>query len=124
MIYFIQRTTGLLSILLLIQACQLFEKENEFELLLLENFEGEEILWEEIFADYDYFQKDRFQFQFKKTSLPSPLNTAEPALMISSFNVSDDVFMGAKRKVGGLKKNRRYQISYEITFASNEPLGI
>lgn len=62
-------------------------------------------------------------FRFEQTLLPEPLNTSEAALMLSSFNASDDVFMGAKRRIDGLDKNKRYHITYEITFASNEPEG-
>lgn len=122
MIYKFQKPLLYISILTL-QACQLFEKESKYELLLQDNFKGEELLWESINADYNYFQKDFMAFRFIKTTLPEPLPTNESGLMLSSFNASDDVFMGAKRKVNGLKKNQSYHITYEITFASNEPEG-
>ncbi|MCH7411312.1 hypothetical protein MM239_18095 [Belliella sp. DSM 111904] len=104
-------------------SCELFEKNEKYELLIFDDFSEQQLNWESINADYNYFQEDFMAFKFIKTSLPEPLPTNETALMLSSFNVSDDVFMGAKRKVGGLKKNQHYHIIYEITFASNEPEG-
>jgi len=105
------------------QSCELFEKGEKSELLLHDDFSEENIQWESVNADYYYFQKDFMAFKFERTSLPEPLNTEKPALMLSSFNASDDVFMGAKRKINGLNKNQSYHITYEITFASNEPEG-
>jgi hypothetical protein len=105
------------------QSCELFDKGEKYELLLHDDFSEENIKWESVNADYYYFQKDFMAFRFELTSLPEPLNTEKPALMLSSFNASDDVFMGAKSKINGLSKNQSYHITYEIIIASNEPEG-
>jgi hypothetical protein len=79
--------------------------------------------WGGGFADLPVnFEQDSYQLDFGYTD--SPLGGK--AIMISSMNRSDDVFMFIKKKItaaDGLSANTTYLVTIEVKFASNAPAG-
>lgn len=77
--------------------------------------------WSVDFADYMTGQDEIYEFAQAHTALPRPLDTTKKAVMVSSHNRSDDMFMFLKRKITGLRPNQRYGVRFEVTFASDAP---
>lgn len=76
------------------------------------------------YADYPKGEETFFELKFKNgTSLPREINTALHGLKISGNNHSDDLFMYAFKKVGHLKPNTNYHVSFSLEFASNAQEG-
>ncbi|MFC6193984.1 hypothetical protein ACFP1I_20385 [Dyadobacter subterraneus] len=63
------------------------------------------------------------EFRSGRTTLPSPLNTKTYGFMLQSHNRSDDMFMFLKKKIGGLKSNFKYNVTFEIDLATNYSSG-
>lgn len=114
-------TGTFLCIILLSGAC---EKENEkgprsFSYRFTNDAEG----WVGDFADYPIGQSDAYGLQVDHTSLPSPLNTSEGAMMMTGTNHSDDLFMFLKKQVTGLSPGALYAVTFTVEFASDQADG-
>lgn len=75
------------------------------------------------FADYPIGEGTSYGLTFEHTMLPEPLDQTEGALMLSGTNMSDDLFMFAKKKITGLDFNASYNVTFRVEFASNVPDG-
>lgn len=75
--------------------------------------------WTIGFADYPPDNPALYELESRFTTLPAPLDTTQPALLISGANRSDDLFMYAKRKLMGLPPLQPLTVTVEATFASN-----
>lgn len=82
------------------------------------NFEESED-WTVGFADYPVGEEVFYELTSKNTDLPENIGTGISALMISGNNHSDDLFMYAKKKIGGLNPNTTYKATFEVEFATN-----
>lgn len=76
--------------------------------------------WEGDFAEYPIGEAESYELEFEYDTLPEPLED-EGALRLSGTNMSDDLFMFAKRKIGGLIPLTTYYARFTVQFASNEP---
>lgn len=74
--------------------------------------------WQAVFADYRADLADRFQFRAGYASVPPSL-TDRSGFQLSSFNQSDDVFMGVYRLVDRLRPRTAYRVDATISFATN-----
>ncbi|MFD2833375.1 hypothetical protein [Gramella sp. AN32] len=90
---------------------------------LIYNFDVDAEGWTGGFADYPIGEEDFYELEFAYSSLPSPLDETDGAIILSGNNHSDDLFMFIKKKVTGLNPNTIYNIKFEIEFASNVPQG-
>ena len=82
--------------------------------------------WQTDYTDYSEIMED-INFESAWMGLPKPLDSTRRAVMISSINRSDDVFMFLTKKVTGLQPNRTYQLVFTIELASaygNNSIGI
>ena len=77
--------------------------------------------WTGDFADYPVGEASDYELIFEHTMLPSPLDIAEGALILSGMNMSDDLFMFIKTKVSGLKPRTTYRANFTVEFASDVP---
>lgn len=75
--------------------------------------------WTGDFADYPEGEEEFYELDFSHTTLPSPLDETEGALMLTGNNHSDDLFMYVKKEITGLIPNKEYNIKFEVKFASN-----
>lgn len=75
--------------------------------------------WEGGFSDWAPPAENGWDFIFKRSGLPAPLNEDLQSLQIGGTNLSDDLFMFLKRKITGLKPNTNYTIFFELEIASN-----
>ncbi len=73
--------------------------------------------WEVGYTDYEVQTAD-LEFESAWTGLPRPLDTRRKAIMVSSTNHSDDVFMFLKRKLTGLQPNTDYALVFDVELAS------
>jgi hypothetical protein len=64
---------------------------------------------------------DGFDISYSVAPLPSPLDTSQKALRLTSFNQSDDLWQFLKRRVTGLKANTRYNVRFDVEIASDAP---
>lgn len=76
--------------------------------------------WVSGFADYPNGEDAGYELVSRFVQLPPPLDGAF-GLNLSGNNLSDDLFMFAKRKFSGFEANTQYQLRFEITIASNAP---
>lgn len=79
--------------------------------------------WEGEFADYPVGEAESYQLEFAYDTLPAPLDE-EGALRMSGKNMSDDLFMFIKRRIGGLDPLTTYYTKFTVQFASNVPDGL
>ncbi|MCX6224148.1 MAG: T9SS type A sorting domain-containing protein [Bacteroidia bacterium] len=77
--------------------------------------------WSGDFADYPVADSIFYELDFKRITLPEPLDTGKYALMINGSNHSDDLFMFIKRKITGLTPNKIYKLLIDIELASDAP---
>jgi hypothetical protein len=83
------------------------------------NFSKKE-LFHVSYADYPKGQESFYQLNYKASSkLPAEIKTNLRGLKISGNNHSDDLFMYAYKKLGGLSANTTYHVSFSLEFASN-----
>jgi hypothetical protein len=78
--------------------------------------------WQAGFADYPVGREEDVQFVADHRALPQPLGP-QPALYVSAFNLSDDLFVYYKRRIEGLEPNHTYRAYFDIGIASNAPRG-
>ena len=78
--------------------------------------------WEAAFADYPVGEEEFYELTARLEQLPSPLENIA-GFNVSGNNHSADLFMFIKKKFSGFEPNTRYQLQFEITFATNVPSG-
>jgi hypothetical protein len=79
--------------------------------------------WSVDFADYPAGEESFYELAWGLRTLPSPLDTLAPALMVSGNNHSDDLFMFMKKCIAGLRPESSYLVRFDVTLASNAPTG-
>lgn len=72
--------------------------------------------WEGGYSDYS--NESGFNFEFARSFLPKPLDTAEYGLKLEGMNRSDDLFMFLRRKVEGLAPSSKYEVRFKVRLAS------
>ena len=78
--------------------------------------------WTAGFADYPADQESIFKLASGFAQLPIPMQSFS-GFSVSGTNRSDDLFMFIKKQFSDFSANTKYQIQFEITFASNAPTG-
>lgn len=78
--------------------------------------------WQVGFADYPPGEEDFYQLNSEYQTLPEPLENYQ-GLLVEGNNHSDDLFMFVKKQITGLVPDTRYQLSFEVTLASNAESG-
>lgn len=112
------------SLLLGLSACNNDDKRYDFvlEQVVTSDFEINTEDWTADLSEYSTaIDTSSIEFRYGRTSLPGPLDTKTYGYMIQSHNRSDDMFMFLKRKIGGLKANYKYQVTFDIDLATNYP---
>lgn len=74
------------------------------------------------FADYPPADAPIYELASGYEPLPPPLRNRGNALFIGGTNRSDDLFMYWKRQIN-LQPDIRYQVRFEVEFATNAPTG-
>ena len=123
------KTTWLIACFIGVMGC---DKEEETDLpidpLVVEyEFDEHTENWQGGFADYPAGEEDFYELNFGQRALPAPLDTTEGALMITGNNHSDDLFMFIYRRVENLFPNTKYEVSFDLTLASDaadESIGV
>jgi hypothetical protein len=88
---------------------------------IIDNFTSDANNWIGDFADYpnEAGMLPLYKLEFAHSSLPAPLNTSDGAVKQSGANLSDDLFMFIKKKVGALEPGKNYSVEIKIDFATN-----
>lgn len=112
-----------LPLMILLMACDKEEDTNfPVDPLIVEyEFEENPENWLGGFSDYPAGEEEFYELDFDYQTLPAPLDTTKRALMISGNNHSDDLFMFIYRRVENLFPNSEYDVTFDITLASNAP---
>ena len=93
------------------------ETDNE-NMEIKAEFSTESAAWSGSFADYTAgTAPDRLAWRL--ADLPSPLTGK--GLLLSGNNHSDDLFVYVKRKYSGLKPNKKYEVRFQLSIATNVP---
>ena len=83
-------------------------------------FDDNQSGWSAGFSDYPIIYEADYQLMSGVEQLPPPLENTM-GLNVSGNNHSDDLFMFVKKRFAGFAPNQHYQLSFEITFATNVP---
>lgn len=78
--------------------------------------------WVVRLADYTVGDEANLMFVNDTRALPEYLGGAD-ALFVSSKNTPDDLFVYFVRQLEGLEPDTEYDIAFNITFASKDPVG-
>lgn len=78
------------------------------------DFSKENQNWQGDFADYPVGEEAFFDLAWGWNTLPKPLNNLSKGMFLSGNNHSDDLFMFIRRKIGGLKPNTYYDITFQV----------
>ncbi|MBA2660700.1 MAG: hypothetical protein H0U74_00270 [Bradymonadaceae bacterium] len=82
--------------------------------------------WQADYSDYSVGMEQSLAFRSELEALPEELERDGTGFYFHSRNVSDDIFMFLKRRLGpddGIVANTSYALSYRILFASNAASG-
>jgi len=97
------------------------------DLLLKYAFEEGLEGWKGDFTDLPVdLEEDIYELFFGYAELPKELEMNRKALMISSSNRSDDIFMYIRKQLteaDGIKPNTVYKVVFTVEFATNAPAG-
>ena len=86
------------------------------------DFSGGPQGWTAGFADYRAGDEALMELESDYRQLPAPLGP-DSALFISGRNTSDDLFMFFSRRLDGLEPDALYDVTFEITIATDVPEG-
>lgn len=78
--------------------------------------------WEAGFADYPVGGEEFYELDSGFGAVPEPV-VNESGLMVTGANRSDDLFMFVTSEFGVLEPNQRYDLVFEIVFATDSPAG-
>ncbi|MFN7115224.1 MAG: hypothetical protein ACK4TA_00400 [Saprospiraceae bacterium] len=110
----------LLGALSFFTAC-LDDDDNVNEFSVTYSFDENASGWTGGFSDYPEGEEDFYELDFAHASLPAPLDTTQGALRLTGSNRSDDLFLFAKRQIGGFFPNTEYEIEFDVELATNAP---
>lgn len=82
--------------------------------------------WVPGFAEYSLDSLETYELRAGMARLPQELGSKQRGLMIQGMNRSDDLFMYLAKRVGrevGLVPNQKYELKYEVKFASDAAAG-
>lgn len=116
--------TGLFVFMILFAGCKEDDSSEKVTKTFTYTFSNDAEGWSGDFADYPIGEKENYELHFEYATLPSPLNTAEGALLMTGSNQSDDLFMFVKRKITGLSPGATYSVNFAVEFASDVPDGM
>lgn len=77
--------------------------------------------WRGGFSDYPKALETSLSLQFAHTLLPAPLDTSDGAVLLSGYNLGDELFMYMKHNIVGLDANTTYALHFTVAFASTIP---
>ena len=112
-----------LIFLVLFSACQADEGDPAAFLISSTDFDFTKGIqgWEPGFADYPAGPDDStlYQLEFAYTDEVPESILSKKSFMLSGLNLNRDLFMYLKKKVGGLKPETEYTITFTVELASN-----
>ena len=79
--------------------------------------------WVGDFADYPVGEEVFYELGTEHDQLPDPLDGNDGAIKQTGNNHSDDLFMFLKKEIDGLKANQRYEVTFDIQFATDAATG-
>lgn len=89
-----------------------------------ETFESGSGEWSGGFSDYsEDMDRELMALTFEVRDLPEGVDSTGQALFLSGRNISDDLFMFAKKPLTGLTPDAEYEVSVDVSLASNAPSG-
>lgn len=81
-------------------------------------------LWEGDFTDYPENEEHFYDLEWGWKNLPYQLGSYTKGIYLSGNNHSDDLFMFIKRKLTGLQPSTLYEVTFDLTIATNVPPGL
>ena len=90
------------------------------------DFRSGSLGWQADFADYTPANVDTYELRAEIRTLPPELGLSGNGFYFQGHNRSDDLFMFMKRRLtsaDGIVAGQRYQVRYDVVFASNTQSG-
>ncbi|WP_149242760.1 hypothetical protein [Dyadobacter sp. 32] len=117
------RMWGMLAMAVAMAGCDMTSNENPNPVQVGEfTFEETDGGWTGGLAEYSKeIDSSSIEFSFRRSALPSAIDTTRHGLRIQSHNRSDDMFMFLKRKVSGLQSEQTYKVYFEIDLGTSYP---
>jgi hypothetical protein len=107
-----------------VAGCSLLGEDEAASLDAQFTFDQGEEGWTGAFTDYSVnMDEEGLELTYEHKSLPAEVDAEGQALFLAGRNLSDDLFMFAKRKVTDLTPNTTYNVTYHLEIASNAPTG-
>lgn len=103
-------------------SCGLQDDQSHLLILPLTfDFTESEYGWTHGFADYPANPDDAalFQLRYAYTNQPAASKLTKPSVMLSGYNLSNDLFMYMKKRITGLRPNTDYTITFQVELASD-----
>lgn len=115
----------MMGLLVLFSACKSEDVDIAPIAAVTSNFTFESDLegWQAGFADYPEASRELYGLQAAHELVPANLSPRTYSVRISGTNRSDDLFMFVKKQVSGLQPNQTYQLTFDLTLASQYPQG-
>lgn len=117
---------GSFALMLSLAGCDDSDNGNNFvlEKVITSDFQLNSDDWTGGLSEYSTAtDTSSIEFRSGRTTLPTPLDTKTYGFMLQSHNRSDDMFMFLKKKIGGLKANFAYNVTFEIDLATSYSSG-
>jgi hypothetical protein len=77
--------------------------------------------WSGDFSDYPEGDSIAYELAYSYGSLPDNVSKTRKGFKLTGNNQSDDLFMFIKRKLTGFPPNSRFEVLFNVRFASNAP---
>lgn len=113
---------GIICVLLTVWGCKLDDGDQQGLSIFSQHFDFNEGLhdWTPGFAEYPVNAADSSAFELRSEyAEPIESKLSKRSLMLSGNNVNRDLFMYIKRKVGGLRPNTDYTITFKVELTSD-----
>jgi hypothetical protein len=112
---------AIVGLLVMMGACDTLGHSPSPREVVTVSFDEQPDDWSVLFTNYVPDRLDDFDLESGYRSLPTPLDTTASAFYLAGTNRSSALNMYLKHRVGGLKPETTYEVSFDVSFATEVP---